>query len=580
MSETSHIFSTRYPWLDSLLLPLKPLFTHMLAVSLFTNLLALAVPIFTLQVYDRVVAHNAETTLISLSVGVVLALAFDFILKQARSRLLQEAALKIDGLLGRAIYKQFCRLPLMAIESQPSQRWQSMLVDAMNVRAFFSGPTAVMLADAPFVIIYFAVVTIIAPPLAWVLFLIVIAFLILTWYASGNAQVATSREAAKGLSRDGLFAELVAGRGTVKALTIDLAQQPRFEQLHASQIVESYERGTRTDTAMALGYSLTLASTAILVAVGALAIMQRDMTVGALVATTMLTNRIVSPLNQLLSSGKLFTSFRQSLRHLDQYFRLQTEKDGPALERPKAEGKLRVEKLLFSYAPTEAQPMLGPIHFEIPPHCMLGIIGRNGSGKSTLMKLLQGLYTPTEGRVLLDGADIAQFTRSELTHSFGYVPQECVLFSGSIRENIAIAKPGASDAEVLHAAKLAGADSFIIDLPDGYQSQIGEGGYKLSGGQRQRIAIARALLHDPAVLLMDEISSNLDSQAELDLREHLLAMTKNHTIVLATHSIPLLRVCHALMILDRGRLVAIGPTADILPKILGKDVKAQSGGAA
>ena len=236
------------------------------------------------------------------------------------------------------------------------------------------------------------------------------------------------------------------------------------------------------------------------------------------------------------------------------------------LDRP--EGRLTLEAVSYGYEEGRP-PVIDNLSMEVKPPGMLGVVGRNGCGKTTLLKMMQGLYAPTNGRVLLDGGDTSQFSRHDLATWIGYVPQECFLFAGTIRENIAITNPEASDEEIVKAATLAGVHEYVIDLSDGYATEIGEAGSRLSGGQRQRIAIARALLPDPPILLLDEVSGNLDMQAEIALRDTLSELARDHTIVVVTHTPVLLRACNNIMALERGRIAMGGPTQEILPRLFG-----------
>lgn len=556
----------KYAWLREALAPLKSRFAEILLHSFFINLLALAVPLFSLQVYDRVIGHRGLTTLMALAIGVVLALAFDFLLRQARSRLLQSTAVHIDAQLGRMLYTRFASLPLTTLETRPAQHWRGLFQDAQIIRTVFSGPSAMLLADLPFALIFLAVVFMIASPIAWALLAILTAFLALTWHSTRSLGQAATGEARKSHSHDSFIAELLAGRLTVKSLMLDHLLQPRWEHLQAEAIEESWWQGVRTDQALALGQSLSTATTVILVSLGALAIIDQQMTMGALIATTMLASRIIAPFNQLLMQWRSFTRCRQAIHHLDELQKLPQEMPFPALERPQPQGHLIVENLGFTHAGSE-RPLLTQCNLALHPGEIVGLVGRNGCGKSTLLKLLQGLYTPSSGRILLDGADLAQYSRSELSRWIGYIPQECFLFNGSIRDNITKAWPEADDASILAAAQISGAEAFINELPEGYHTQIGENGSRLSGGQRQRLAIARALLRNPPILLMDEITSNLDTETETKLRNHLLALAPGHTILLATHSLVLLRACHRILALDHGHIIADGPAETMLARM-------------
>lgn len=555
-----------YPWLRELTRPLKRYYREAFAISFFTNLLALAVPLFTLQVYDRVVSHNATSTLVALSIGVMLALVFDFVLRQGRSRLLQNIALHLDAKLGRLLYAKLTALPLRVLEERPASYWQGIFTDMSTLRAVLSGPSAIMLLDIPFALLFVAVIFIIAPSVAWLLLLIIPAFLLLTYLSSVYQSALTARETRRQQSREGMLAELIAGRTTVKALMIDKAMQPQFENLHAQTVHQSFHRGTLADNFIAFGQTLSQLATVLIVIVGALAIIDRELTIGALIASTMLTGRILMPLNQLLSNWKQFASAKQSAGRLEELFTHANERDVPAIQRERPKGELTVEHVSFTYGQGTA-PVVADVAFKIAPGHLIGIVGRNGSGKSTLVKLILGLYTPDKGRVLLDGADVKQFSREEMAAWVGYVPQECFLFAGSIKENIAKAYPEASDDKILASARLAGADPFIINLPDGYDTQIGEGGHTLSGGMRQRIAIARALLRNPPVLLLDEVSNHLDSDAEKALLKTLHELKKDRTIIIVTHSPLLLGSCDRIVVMERGRMVMAGPGKEVFAKI-------------
>jgi ATP-binding cassette subfamily C protein LapB len=327
-------------------------------------------------------------------------------------------------------------------------------------------------------------------------------------------------------------------------------------------------RGSRGDTYGNLGLNLSMLVTVAIVSVGALAIIEQQMTIGALIAATMLTARVTAPLNQLVNTWRTYASYRQSVQRLSSAFALAEDRDKTAVKLSRPKGRLTTENLRFGYDP-DRPPLLDGISLDVHPGAMLGLVGRNGCGKTTLLKLMQGLYPPSAGRVLLDGADVAQFSRAELAAWIGYVPQECVLFAGSIKENIALAKPDATDEEIVRAATLAGVHPFVIDLPDGYGTEIGESGSRLSGGQRQRIAIARALINDPPALLLDEVTGNLDMQAEVALRDTLVELARDHTVIVVTHSPVLLRACANIIALERGRIVLGGTAKDVLPRIFG-----------
>ncbi|MFQ5783272.1 MAG: peptidase domain-containing ABC transporter [Alphaproteobacteria bacterium] len=555
-------------WLKPLLKPLRPAFRDVALMSLFVNVLALALPVFILQVYDRVVFYQGLDTLYALVIGVAIAVFFDFVLRQARARLLQRAAVRIDAGLGEKLFDKLASLPLAVLESRPASYWHVLFRDVDTVRNVYCGSTAVLVADLPFVALFLVLVFIIAAPIAWVIVVAIPIFLLLAWRSGQVMKSVSGEERAAAMGRDALISEMLAGRATVKALALGDSFRPRWEEAHATTIERAHGRGAKGDGYVNAGLVMAALTTVALTGFGAVAIIDQRITIGALIATNMLSNRIISPFNQLVGAWRYYAQYRQAIKRLGEAFALPGERTESklALERP--QGELTLEDVRFCYDP-QRPPVIDGVALKIKPGGMVGLVGNNGSGKTTLLKLMQGLYAPSEGRVLLDGADVGQFTRREIAGWIGYVPQESILFAGSIRDNIAIANSEADDDEIAAAARLAGAHDFIIDLPDGYATDVGEAGSRLSGGERQRIAIARALLRDPPALLLDEVTSNLDQPAQNALRETLVKLADDHTVVLVSHAPALLSACRHIVVLDRGRIRAAGPSREVLPRLMG-----------
>ena len=520
-------------WIRNFLKPLWPTFREVMAMSLFVNIAALAVPVFVLQVYDRVVYHAGMTTLQGLVIGMAFVLIFDYILRQSRSRIMQTVALRVDVRVGQRLFDAVMALPLPILERRPAAYWQALFRDVDTVRNTLSGASAILVADLPFAVLFLGLAFVIAEPIAWVLLLAIPVFVLVAWRSGAVLTAANKAERDTTLNRDGLIAEMIAGRTTIKALALDGAMRPLWEARHAEAIERSVTRGARVDGYTNLGTTLTLLTSVALTTVGAIAIVDQRLTIGALIATNMLSGRMLGPMNQLVSQWRTYAGFRQAVGRLGEVFALPSERQHSEVRLERPTGRLTVERATFAYAPGAA-PTIDGLDLRFAEPGIHALVGRNGSGKTTLLKLLQGLYRPTEGRVLLDGADIAQFSRAELAEWIGYVPQESVLFGGSIRDNIAHRLPGADDAAVIRAAEQSGAHAFVIDLPEGYATQIGEAGGRISGGQRQRIAIARALIGDPPVLLLDEPSASLDRQAEFELRETLSRIAEDRTVVIVT----------------------------------------------
>ena len=459
-------------WLKAVMKPARSGLREAVVVSLFINLLALAVPIFVLQIYTRVVFSHGVSTLYALLIGVLAALAFDFVIRQARSRMLQRVALRIDVALGRALYDKISALPLRTLEGRPSGFWQTLFRDTEVVRNTFSGSTAVLLTDLPFAVLFVGIIYIIAPPVVWVLLIALPVFIIVAIISGRMMQTATKGERQAGIGRDAFITEMLQGRSTIKALALERTIKPSWEEKHADTIERALVRGGRTDTFSNLGQTMTMLTTIALVTTGALAIIDLKLTIGALIASTMLGNRVIGPFNQLVGNWRNYANCRQALKRLDAVFALAEDRTERSIKLDRPDGRLTLEGVSFGYEEGRP-PVIDNLSMEVKPPGMLGVVGRNGCGKTTLLKMMQGLYTPTSGRVLLDGGDTTQFSRHDLATWVGYVPQECFLFAGTIRENIAITDPEASDEDIVKAATLAGVHEYVIDLPDGYATEIG-----------------------------------------------------------------------------------------------------------
>jgi ATP-binding cassette subfamily C protein LapB len=537
-----------------------------LLVSLFVNLLALAAPVFVLQVYDRVVFHAGLSTLQGLVIGMAVAILFDYVLRQARSRIFQSVAVRLDVAVGRSLYEKILGLPLRVLESRPAAYWQALFRDAEVVRNALAGPSAALLTDLPFAVLFLILIFVLATPVAWVFALLLPLFVLLAWRSGKAMRESAARERESTLSRDALLSELIAARATVKALALGDALRPRWEDRHAAAIELSRDRGQATDGHQVLANALTLLTTVAVTAVGALAILDQQMTIGALIAANMLGSRLIAPFTQLVGQWRMLSTLRQAVARLDALFALDHERTETAVSLGRPKGLVRLETVKFAYDGRGA-PVLDGIDGRIGPGGLHAVIGRNGCGKSTLLKLIAGLYLPQDGRVLLDDADLNQFTRRELAGRIAYLPQECMLFTGTIRDNIAIADPVATDEQVIAAAECALVHQWIIDQPDGYATPIGEAGGRLSGGLRQRIALARTFLGSPPVLLLDEPTGDLDNDAERDLARTLRDMACNSTIIAVTHSPALLGVCDSILVLEAGRVAMAGPVGEVMKRL-------------
>tara|TARA_Y100001935_G_scaffold255619_1_gene270072 strand:- start:11789 stop:13495 length:1707 start_codon:yes stop_codon:yes gene_type:complete len=540
---------------------------RLITYSLFINILALATPIFVLQVYDRVVFQAGLETLKALVLGVFIALVFDFILRQARSRLLQFISLKIDGRLGDTVFDRFSELNLEDLEKKPAWFWQNIFRDVAQIRNFIGGGTVIIFIDIPFSIIFISIIYLIAPPLIWVFIFSVAIFSVLAWLAFKITRAATSAEHSSRAEVENLIIEIVSNRATVKSLNIAEHLKTVWIEKHSQTMERSLHRGRSADLFANVNVVLTMGVTVALTSFGAVAVLEQSMTIGSLIAANMLATRVIQPLSQLSLAWRTLNQFRGSR---DRLGNLVQETD---LLRKKVVGfslsnaKIELEGLHFAY--DAEKKIFEGISLKLEPAKIHAVVGNNGSGKSTLLKLMLNLYSPHAGKVIWDGADIRQFSPSQISNWCGYVPQECTLFTGSIRDNVAGFRDNVSDEEVINIARAMGLHDDLSDLPSGYGTKIGENGHILSVGQRQKIAIARALATNPKVIMLDEPTSNLDQRSEQLLISTLQDQAKRNssTIIIITHSPAILAHVDSITLLGAGKIQLTGPRGDVLPKI-------------
>lgn len=559
-------------WLSEPIKIVRPIFGQILGVSAFVNLLAIAAPVFVLQVYDRVVQHAGLSTLYGLLIGVGIAIVFDFILRQLRARLLQRTALEIDIGINRRLMDKLMSVPLRVLETRPVTYWDTAFRDANTVRDTCAGATAIAIADLPFAVLFLGVIYLIAAPIAWVVLLLLPVFIIIAWWGARLQTARVKDERAAVMSRDAVVGEIVAGRTTIKSLGLEDSFGAKWEGDHAATIERGLDRGRAGDNFVNIGLALSVVATVAITGVGAIAILDQQLTIGALIATNMLASRIIIPFHQLVSTWRTIAMCRQSMTRLDEVFALPEERNDSAISLARPKGELTFDAVSFRYNKT-SEPVLSDIRLTFEPKGLYALMGANGSGKTTLLKLALGLYSPSDGRVLIDGADLSQFSRKDLAKWVGYVPQAVHLFSGTIRDNIAAGHPDATDEEVLSVAELAGVHEFVASLPDGYGAIIGDGGTDLPGGIRQKIGIARALIKQPSILILDEPTSNLDRESERALALTLRELATEQTIVAATHSAGLLSACHSVLVMDNGRITKGGEVRKVLPELFAAETR-------
>lgn len=556
------------PWLAGPLRENRAAFLQVALAAAFINLFALATSLFSMTVYDRVVPNNATTSLMVLSVGIGIVLLFDFILKTLRGWFIDWAGARIDRRVGGAIFE---RLMTMRLSSRRGSTggFAGSLREFETIRDFFASATLAAIVDVPFILVFLLVIALIGGwlvlvPLAMAPLVIIAGLLLQRPLARLTAEAMR-----QGLTKQGVLVESVGGLETIKATGAAPLLQARWDAaVDAHAVISMRQRAVAALGTNIAGLAQTLAYVGTTI-FGVALIARGDLTMGGLIACSILAGRAVAPLAQIANLMTRIAHTRAAYREIDRMMQGSGETEAPAwLRRDRLEGAIAFDDVSFRY-PGAAAPALDRVRFAIAPGERVGILGRTGSGKSTLARLILGLYEPGEGSVLVDGSDVRQLHPEDLRRNIGAVLQDVTLLSGSVRDNIALGRPDATDEEVLRAARLAGVHDFIGRVPNGYALHLADRGEGLSGGQKQAIAVARALLGDRPILLMDEPTSAMDTSSETALIARLETLAQGRTLVLVTHRAPMLRLVERLIVLDHGRVIADGPREAVLARLRG-----------
>lgn len=546
-----------------------PIYGEVLLASLLINSFALVMPLFIMNVYDRVVPNETTETLWALVAGVFIVLAFDFGMRMLRGYLIDIAGKRIDVILSSNIFERAMGLR-MEVRPASVGSFASNVHEFESFREFITSATITALVDLPFVFLFIGVIFWIGGwvgvvPLAAVPLIILIGLVLQR--SLGEVILQTFRLAAQ---KQGLLIESLSSIETVKALSAEGLLQRKWEQLVGTIARLGIKARTLSSAIVNISMSVQQFTSVGVIVVGVYLIAEREMTVGALVACTILTSRALAPLGQIAG---LMTRYHQSvsaLRTLQNIMQLPVERPANKsfVHRPSIRGEVEFRGVTFSY-PGQQTPALQNVSFKLAAGERVGLIGRIGSGKSTIEKLVLGLYKPTSGSILVDGVDVNQIDPATLRKNIGYVPQDITLFYGTVKENILFSAPYADDAAMLRAAEISGVTEFVHPSAKGFDLHIGERGDGLSGGQRQTVAIARALLLDPPLLIMDEPTNSLDNRSEEVFKRKLEKALPGKTFMLVTHRASLLTLVPRLIVLDNGRVVADGPKDQVMQALSG-----------
>lgn len=567
-------------WLFSTLWRYRRYYRSAAIGAVLINVLALASIFFTMNVYDRVVPNQAYVTLWSLGIGVTLAMVFEAVARYLRAYLLDIAGKKADLVLGALLFRQALAIQL---EHKPasSGAFANQLREFESVREFTTSATLATLSDLPFVLLFVAVIFAIGGPLGWVP-LLLIPIILLISIAIQWPLARTMRENLRESSlKQGLLIEAVEGLETLKATGGQSFMQRRWEHFCALASNTALKSRLLNNTATGAFTFFQQFQTVALIITGVYLIDDGTLSMGALIATVMLAGRATAPLGQVVGLAVRLQSAKAALESLNRLMAMPTDRD-PAvhyLPRPESSGQLILKGITFSYPAPPMQPnppVLENITFSIQAGERVAIVGRIGSGKSTLLRVMARLYQPVSGQMFSDGLDVRQIDPADWCQAVGYVGQEARLFYGSLRENVMIARPQASADELLHILRLTGLDQVAARHPLGINLPIGERGEGLSGGQRQLVSLARSLLAQPKLLLLDEPTSAMDAQTEALFMGHLQRATAGQSLVLVTHRPSLLAMVSRIIVVEDGKIVADGPKEQVLAKLAAKPVKPES----
>ena len=542
----------------------KALFRDVGLATFAVNILALSFPVYVQLVFDKAVAHRAMSTLLVLSVAMVAVTVMDRVLQYIKSFIILFATSKIDLRLDKTIFSHILRLPIDFFDYTPIGLITRYMFQKERIREFMTGSLLTTLFDLSMIVVVVPVLFFYSWKLTFLvlamtaIIAIVMAMTMKTFrYQMHQLQHAES-------IKNQYMVETLRGMSTIKSLALEPHRFRRIELDAARTISRHFVIKKLSLTVQGVSELLQSLLRLGIIWYGSMLAIDQEITVGGLIAFLMISSLITGPMCKIVSLLHEYQEVAVSVNMLGLILNRPTEQplNIRGLTSPIA-GSIGIERVTFRYTQS-APPALSDVALHFPAGSVIGIVGRSGSGKSTLTRLIQGLYPLQEGRITLDGVDMRDYDLAHMRRSIGVVLQESFLFEGTIRENIAVTKPSATFEEIVFASRMAGADEFIQNLPNGYDTPLYEGGSNLSGGQRQRVSIARALLTQPSILILDEATSALDAESEAIIQANLTAIAHSRTMLIVSHRLSMLTMCHSIIVLEQGRLIGNGPHEDLL----------------
>lgn len=538
-------------------------FVHVGVAAVFIHLIALVVPLYFQIVIDKVLVNSALQTLQVLTVGICIALIFDATLGYLRSYLLLHATSKIDIRVATRTFGHMLKLPMNFFEHATAGVLTKHMQQTNQIREFLTGRLFLTLLDSAALIIFLPVLMYYSVSLTVIvlLFSLALAINIAVLLRPYRRRLEALYDAEG--DRQAKLVETIHGIQTVKALSMEPVQRKHWDQSSAQAVAMQFNVGKISITATTVSKLLEKLLTVVVVFYGASLVIGKEISVGELVAFQMISGRVTGPLVALVGLVHSYQQCALSVRMLGTVMNSDAEAGIGKGLRPAIQGHMEFENVSFSYAPT-LPPALDGVTFEIPAGKVVGVVGRSGSGKTTLTRMMQGMQQPQRGLMRIDKLDLRELDIAHVRQNIGVVLQDNFLFRGTVRENIAMAKPNCSFQEIVYVARMAGASEFIERLPQSYDTLLEENGSNLSGGQKQRLAIARALLKDPRILIFDEATSALDPESEAIIQKNLKVIAKGRTVILVSHRLSTLVDCDGIIVLERGKVSSMGTHAQLL----------------
>jgi ATP-binding cassette subfamily B protein len=533
--------------------------------SFFVQIFGLANPLMIQVIIDKVIVQNSVDTLQVLGVFLLIISIFEAILTTLRTYLFVDTTNRIDMSLGTDIIDHLLRLPLKYFEKRPVGEISTRINELENIRQFLTGTALTVILDAIFSVLYIIVMLVYSVPLTLVSLSIIPIFILLTIVASPIIYRQLRDKAERNAETQSYLVEVMTGIQTVKAQNIELRSRWQWQQRYARFVSAGFKTVITSTLASSASGFLNKISSLLVLWVGTYMVLKGELTLGQLIAFRIISGYVTSPILRLAQVWQNFQETSLSLERLADIVDTpqEAEEDRQNIPMPAIRGAVRYENVSFRFKSSSAL-QLNNVSLEIPAGAFVGIVGQSGAGKSTLTKLLARLYEPEAGRILIDEYDINKVELYSLRRQIGFVPQDTLLFEGTVEENIALTNPDASSEEIIEAAKIAVAHDFILNLPRGYNTRVGERGASLSGGQRQRIAIARTVLQNPRMLILDEATSALDYITEQQVYLNLRETFKGRTVLFITHRLSSIKTADIIVMMDQGSVIELGTHQELM----------------